>query len=73
MTLHSMSDKELSRLEILRDFTGGRLTTPAAAELLGLEHRQVQRLWNSSFLGLRSNRIFRANAASAPADIGTDQ
>lgn len=44
MTLHFMSDKELSRLEILRDFTSGRLTTPAAAELLGLERRQVQRL-----------------------------
>ena len=25
MTLHFMSDKELSRLEILRDFTNGRL------------------------------------------------
>ena len=44
MTLHFMSDEELSRLEILRDFTSGRLTTPAAAELLGLERRQVQRL-----------------------------
>jgi len=44
MTLHFMSDKELSRLEILRDFGSGRLTTPAAAELLGLERRQVQRL-----------------------------
>jgi transposase len=39
-----MSDKELSRLEILRDLGNGRLTTPAAAELLGLERRQVQRL-----------------------------
>jgi len=44
MTLHFMSDKELSRLEILRDLGSGRLTTPAAAELLGLERRQVQRL-----------------------------
>ncbi len=39
-----MSDKELSRLETLRDFTSGHLTTPAAAELLGLESRQIQRL-----------------------------
>jgi hypothetical protein len=39
-----MSDKELSRLEILRDLTSGRLTASAAAELLGLERRQVQRL-----------------------------
>ena len=44
MTLHFMSDKELSRLEILRDLGSARLTTPAAAELLGLERRQVQRL-----------------------------
>jgi transposase len=44
MALHFMSDKELSRLEILRDLVGGRLTTPAAAQLLGLERRQVQRL-----------------------------
>ena len=39
MTLHFMSDKELSRLEILRDLGSGCLTTSAAAELLGLEHR----------------------------------
>jgi transposase len=44
MTLHFTSDKELSRLEILRDLYSGRLNTPAAAELLGLERRQVQRL-----------------------------
>ena len=44
MTLHFMSDKELSRLEILRDLGSGRLTTSAAADLLGLERRQVQRL-----------------------------
>jgi hypothetical protein len=44
VTLHFMSDKELSRLEVLRDLTSGRLTAAAAAELLGLERRQVQRL-----------------------------
>ncbi len=44
MALHFMSDKELTRLEILRDLASGRLTTPAAAQLLGLERRQVQRL-----------------------------
>ena len=44
MTLHFMSDKELSRLEILRDLGSGRLTTSVAAELLGLERRQVYRL-----------------------------
>jgi hypothetical protein len=44
MALHFMSDKELSRLEILRDLASDHLTTPAAADLLGLERRQVQRL-----------------------------
>jgi len=44
VTLHIMSDKELARLEVLRDLTSGRLTAMAAAELLGLERRQVQRL-----------------------------
>jgi transposase len=42
-----MSDKELARLEVLRDLTSGRLTASAAAELLGLERRQVQRLAKS--------------------------
>lgn len=44
MALHFMSDKELSRVEILRDLARGRLTVSAAAELMGLERRQVQRL-----------------------------
>jgi transposase len=44
VTLHIMSDKELTRLEVLRDLTSGRLTASTAAELLGLERRQVQRL-----------------------------
>jgi hypothetical protein len=44
MALHFRSDKELPRLEILCDLAGGRLTTLAAAQLLGLERRQVQRL-----------------------------
>ncbi len=44
MTLHIMSDKELARLEVLRDLASGRLTASAAAELLGLERRQAQRL-----------------------------
>ena len=47
MTLHFMSDKELSRLEVLRDLTSGRLAAAAAAELLGLERQQVQRLANA--------------------------
>src|SRR5580693_3600397 len=39
-----MSDGELSRLEVLRDLDQRRLTATAAAQLLGLERRQVYRL-----------------------------
>ena len=39
-----MSDGELTRLEVLRDLDQRRLTTAAAAQLLGLERRQVFRL-----------------------------
>ena len=45
-----MSDGELSRLEVLRDLDQKRLTTEAAAQLLGLERRQV-------FGPLKANRI----------------
>ena len=44
MTVRLMSDGELSRLEVLRDLDQGRLTMQAAAQLLGLERRQVFRL-----------------------------
>ena len=44
MTLHIMSDRELARVEVLRDLASGRLTVAAAGELIGLERRQVQRL-----------------------------
>ena len=44
MTVRLMSDGELRRLEVLRDLDRRRLTTEAAAQLLGLGHRQVFRL-----------------------------
>jgi hypothetical protein len=44
VTVRLMSDGELTRLEVLRDLDRQRLTTAAAAELLGLERRQVFRL-----------------------------
>ena len=44
MTVRLMSDKELARLEVLRDLDQQRLTPTAAAQLLGLERRQVSRL-----------------------------
>ena len=44
MTIRLMSDRELSRLEVLRDLDQRRLTTATAGQLLGLERRQVFRL-----------------------------
>jgi hypothetical protein len=44
VTVRLMSDGELARLEVLRDLDHRRLTTAAAAELLGLERRQIFRL-----------------------------
>jgi hypothetical protein len=44
VTVRLMSDGELTRLEVLRDLDQCRLTTDAAAQLLGLERRQVFRL-----------------------------
>jgi hypothetical protein len=44
VTVRLMSDRELSRLEALRDLDQKRLTTAAAGQLLGLERRQVFRL-----------------------------
>jgi hypothetical protein len=44
VTVFLMSDRELSRLEVLRDLDQRRLTTKAAGQLLGLERRQVCRL-----------------------------
>jgi predicted DNA-binding protein (UPF0251 family) len=39
-----MSDGELTRLEVLRDLDQRRLSVKMAAQLLGLERRQVFRL-----------------------------
>jgi Winged helix-turn helix len=44
VTVRLTSDGELARLEVLRDLDQRRLTTEAAARLLGLERRQVFRL-----------------------------
>jgi hypothetical protein len=44
VTVRLMSDGELTRLEVLRDLDQSRLTTDTAAQLLGLERRQVFRL-----------------------------
>ena len=44
MTVRSMSDAELKRLEVMRDVDHGRLPVSAAAQLLGRSERQVWRL-----------------------------
>jgi predicted DNA-binding transcriptional regulator YafY len=44
MTVRIMSDKELARLEVLRDLDGERLTAQAAADILDLSRRQALRL-----------------------------
>lgn len=44
MTVRIMSDKELSRLELLRDLDHQRLTAAAAADILDLSRRQFLRL-----------------------------
>jgi hypothetical protein len=44
VTVRLMIDGELTRLEVLRDLDRQRLTTGAAAQLLGLGRRQVFRL-----------------------------
>ena len=44
MTVLSVSDAELKRLEVLRDIDRGGLAVGAAAQLLGRSERQVWRL-----------------------------
>jgi len=60
VTVRLMSDGELTRLEALGDLDQKRLTTEAAAQLLGLGRRQVFRLLKAyrteGATGLISNR-----------------
>ncbi|TXS90321.1 helix-turn-helix domain-containing protein [Parahaliea maris] len=44
MTVHTMSDKELQRLDTIERVRDKELTRSQAAEILGLSVRQVQRL-----------------------------
>ena len=73
MALHFMSDKELSRVEILRDLAAGRLTVSAAGELMGLERRQVLRLSKAyqehGATALISKKRGRASNRQTPTDI----
>ena len=69
VTIRLMSDRELSRFEVLRDLDRGRLTAPAAAQLLRLERRQVFRLLRAyraeGAAGLISKRRGRASKSQA--------
>jgi hypothetical protein len=47
MALHFMSDKELTRLAILRDLAGGWITTSASEQLPCLDRGHVQRLFKA--------------------------
>jgi hypothetical protein len=73
VTVRLMSDGELSRLEVLRDLDQGRLMTAAAAQLLGLERRQVFRLLKAyrteGPTGLISKRRGRPGNRRKPAAL----
>src|SRR5882672_9325768 len=70
-----MSDRELSRFEVLRDLDRGRLTAPAAAQLLRLGRRQVFRLLLAyraeGAAGLISKRRGRASNRAKPEALRT--
>jgi Homeodomain-like domain len=73
VTVRLMSDGELSRLEVLRDLDQKRLPTEAAAQLLGLERRQVFRLLKAyrtdGPTGLISKQRGRASNRRKPAAL----
>src|SRR5919112_888966 len=73
VTVRLMSDKELARLEGLRDLDQRRLTPAAAAQLLGLERRQVFRLLKvyrtEGAAGLISKRRGRPSNRRQPAEL----
>src|SRR4051795_8250442 len=73
VTVRLMSDKELTRLEVLRDLDQQRLTPTAAAQLLRLERRQVFRLLKAyraeGAAGLVSKRRGRPSNRCQPAEL----
>jgi transposase len=73
VTVRLMSDGELTRLEVLRDLDQHRLTTTAAAQLLGLERRQVYRLLKAyraeGPAGLISKRRGRPSNRRKPEEL----
>jgi transposase len=71
-----MSDKELARLDVLRDLDHQRLTATAAAEILGLGRRQVLRLLKayrtSGVGGLISKQRGRPSNRRKPEEVRTE-
>src|SRR6201984_1442858 len=71
-----MSDGEVSRLEVLRDLDQRRLTAVAAAQLLGLERRQVFRLLKAyrtaGPAGLISKRRGRSSNRRKPEAVRSE-
>jgi hypothetical protein len=76
VTIRLMSDRELSRFEVLRDLDRGRLTAAAAAQLLRLERRQVFRLLRAyraeGAAGLISKRRGRVSNRAKPEALRTE-
>ena len=75
VTIRLMSDGELTRLEVLRDLDQRRLTTAAAAQLLGVGRRQVFRLLKAyrseGAPGLISKRRGRRSNRRKPEELRT--
>jgi predicted DNA-binding protein (UPF0251 family) len=73
VTVRVMSDGELTRVEVLRDLDQRRLTVETAAQLLGLERRQVFRLMKAyrteGATGLISKRRGRPSNRRKPEEI----
>ena len=73
VTVRLMSDKELARLEVLRDLDQRRLRPATAAQLLGLERRQVFRLLKvyrtEGAAGLISKRRGRPSNRRQPSEL----
>jgi hypothetical protein len=73
MTLVTMSDKEFSRLQVLHDVAGGRLTISEATALLHLTRRQFFRLQRAFRRagpeGLVSRRRGRSGNRRSPPTI----
>jgi hypothetical protein len=55
MTVRLMSDRELQRLEVLRDLSQKRLTTKAAGQLLGMMSASPSDCWQPT-TAQRENR-----------------